>query len=205
MLCVLIGVGWLPGLSHQASAITLTISTQGYGPATYFPGTIQESHVDFLGNTADFFGFPTTVDLTAGVPLTMVTHKTSVKLGTNDGQLQGPDETQLFATIFSVNGTQTAVIQSLTIRQIANDQFQAEYSGSDVRALELPGLGDLYIEALSSSFQSSSGQGGTTLNRSRLTFSPIPEPSPTVLAMIGVTCLAIPWSLRQWQALRRQP
>ncbi|MCI0698781.1 hypothetical protein L0337_43120 [candidate division KSB1 bacterium] len=156
--------------SQLASGLSITYSTTGFGPVTYFSGEVQESTVTFAG-----FG-PTGTTLEPGAPFVTPTHEASFTVGVNDGTFPGPTETHTIKTIFTISylrGTKTVtktvtLEQDATLFQIGNDQFQFDLASSKTKTLHLGPLGFLDITANPATFQlpaNSSGAGAILQTR----------------------------------------
>jgi hypothetical protein len=183
--------GFVLGLiGSPAAADTITFSTTGFGPLTWFPGVQQETHFNFTGG-----GGP--VNLTQNVSLDVWTNGVGWPLvGVNDGSFNGPDETKQISTLFTVGAQSVTFVQNVRYRQIANEQFMLEVFASPTQTLDLGAQGLLDITPKYMAVQLrplNSGGGGALLSTFRLHTVPaaVPEPGGLTLAVGAVTVLGL--------------
>jgi hypothetical protein len=176
-------------LFSRAEAVVIPFSTAGAGSFTVFTGAAQQSQLNFQG-CPSYGGCPGSVDLTVGTPLNALSHGLSIAAGSYD-PATSPTTTFDFDTVYMIAGHNVTLTQSITYKQIANQQFQFSISASDTKTVDLGGGSLLDITALSvaGQFRPADGGGGqglstTFLLRSAAT-APVPEPETWAMMIAG--------------------
>lgn len=179
-------------LATPAAAVVVNYTATGAGAVTLFPGTVQQTTITMKSCGTNGLFCNLAPDLAVGVPQTPFSHFLELtSIGINDGTFPGPDGSFDAPITFTFGSKSLVLEQQVRLRQIANGQFQVDYSSSAPATIDLAGIGKLQLELIGDRFQylGGTGGGGGAFLRTRFTLlagaNTVPEPASWALMIAG--------------------